>query len=189
MLGIVFTEFFDLVDDVFGEDVLDDIIDAANLPNDGAYTAVGRYEHTDILKLVTALSEKVDIPVPVLVRTFGEHLFGQFVIKYPSFFIDVHDSMNFLSRIEDHIHVEVKKLYPEANLPTFEQEAFEEGKLRLVYSSQRPFADLAEGLIHGCAAHFNESLVIQRQDLEAVSGYSTEFLIQAEVNTSDQTSI
>ena len=43
MLGIVFTEFFDLVDEAFGEEILDDIIDMANLSNDGAYTAVGRY--------------------------------------------------------------------------------------------------------------------------------------------------
>lgn len=179
MLGVVFTEFYDLVDEAFGEAVLDDIIEAADLPNDGAYTAIGRYEHTDMLKLVTALSDKVDQPVSDLVRTFGQHLFGQFVKNYPVFFADVHDSINFLGRIEDHIHVEVKKLYPDANLPTFEQEPGDGGGLKLTYKSDRPFADLAEGLIHGCAAHFNESLEIQRRDLEVGSGYSTEFVIQS----------
>ncbi len=179
MLGIVFTEFFDLVDEAFGEEILDDIIDMANLSNDGAYTAVGRYDYTDMLTLVTALSEKVGTPVPVLVRTFGQHLFGQFVKNYPAFFVDVDSSMMFLTQIEDHIHVEVKKLYPDANLPTFEHEENEAGQLRLVYSSERPFADLAEGLIHGCASHFNESLDIQRRDLEVISGYSTEFLIKS----------
>ena len=137
MLGIVFTEFFDLVDQAFGEEVLDDIIDMAELPNDGAYTSVGRYEHTDMLKLVTALSTKVDTPVPDLIRTFGQHLFGQFVVKYPAFFTDVNDSLTFLRRIEDHIHVEVKKLYPDSNLPTFDQELTESGSLRLIYSSFR----------------------------------------------------
>ena len=39
MKGIVFTEFLDFVADRYGEDTVDDIIDASELPSAGAYTA------------------------------------------------------------------------------------------------------------------------------------------------------
>lgn len=178
MLGIVFTEFFDMVDDVFGDEMLDDIINEAALPNDGAYTAVGRYNYEEMLRLVTALSNKTGTPVPDLVKVFGEHLFGRFVVGYPDFFTNVDGSIDFLMRIEDHIHVEVKKLYPEANLPTFDHVADKPNSLKLLYKSDRPFADLAEGLIKGCASHFKEELTLERQDLPVSEGYQTQFNIQ-----------
>ncbi len=178
MLGIVFTEFFDMVDDVFGDEMLDDIIDTAALPNDGAYTSVGRYDHEEILRLVAALSEKTGTPVPELVKVFGEHLFGRFVLGYPDFFSDVDSSIEFLMRIEDHIHVEVKKLYPDANLPTFDHASEAPNHLTLVYASERPFADLAEGLIQGCSKHFGERLELKREDLNSGERYQSRFHIR-----------
>jgi len=54
------------------------------------------------------------------------------------------------------IHVEVRKLYPDAELPTFTCDTSTPGRLTMLYRSSRPFADLAEGLIAGCIAHFCE---------------------------------
>lgn len=41
MKGVVFTAFLEMVASQFSEDMVDDIIDAAQLPSGGAYTAVG----------------------------------------------------------------------------------------------------------------------------------------------------
>jgi hypothetical protein len=35
----------------------------------------------------------------------------------------------------------------------------------MIYRSQRPLADLAEGLIEGCAEHFGDKLQIERENL------------------------
>jgi len=40
----------------------------------------------------------------------------------------------------------------------------------MVYRSSRPFADLAEGLILGCAEHFGERIAIAREALPGESG-------------------
>jgi hypothetical protein len=45
--------------------------------------------------------------------------------------------------------------------------------------SNRPFAELAEGLIRGCARHFQESLEIRREDLSTPSGVVTRFTVTA----------
>ena len=61
MKGIVFTEFMDMVEDVFSIDILEDIIEESELPNNGAYTAVGTYNHEEIVRMTAQLSQAVDI--------------------------------------------------------------------------------------------------------------------------------
>ena len=36
----------------------------------------------------------------------------------------------------------------------------------MLYRSQHPFADLAEGLIRGCVEHFGEPIKVRREDLD-----------------------
>jgi len=67
MKGIVFTEFMDMVDDKFGMDVTETIVQASDLPSGGAYTAVGTYDHAEIVSLVVNLSKSTNIEVPVLI--------------------------------------------------------------------------------------------------------------------------
>ena len=121
MLGIVFTEFAEMVEQEFSPDLLDELLTNLEdeLPSNGVYTAVGKYHHTEMLQLVTHLSKMVDIPLPDLVRTYGRHLFGRFTVRYPMFFEDVSDSFDFLERVETHIHREVRKLYETSELPRF----------------------------------------------------------------------
>lgn len=162
MKGIVFTEFLDMVGQHHSLDMVDDLIDDAQLPSGGAYTAVGTYPHEEMVALVLALSRRVAVPVPLLLQAFGEHLFGRFVQLYPAFFAGDADVLEFLAGVEDIIHVEVRKLYPDAQLPRFEVESHTSGRLVLRYYSVRHLEDLAEGLIRGCARHFGQALQIER---------------------------
>jgi len=43
MKGIVFTEFLELVENKFGLEMLDAIIEASNLESEGVYTRIGTY--------------------------------------------------------------------------------------------------------------------------------------------------
>ena len=164
MKGIVFAEFIDLVEDKFGFEMADEIIEEANLPSGGAYTSVGTYDHNEMLELVTHLSQKTNISVEDLVKTFGEHLLTRFVEGYPMFFESVDNCFDFLDTIENKVHVEVKKLYPEAELPTFDSTILSDNQMTLIYSSKRPFSALAYGLIKGSASYFNENIDIDMQD-------------------------
>lgn len=163
MKGVVFTEFLGMVEKQFSADMVDNVIDDAQLPHGGAYTAVGTYPHQEMVSMVVALSQHSGIEVTDLVRAFGQYLFGRFVIGFPSFFHGVDNAFQFLSGIEDIIHVEVLKLYPDAELPSFDVEHHDAQKLVLLYHSPRHFEDLAEGLMRGCVAHFGEQIAITRE--------------------------
>lgn len=167
MLGIAFTEFTEMVEEKFSAELADRLLIAteANLESKGIYTAVGYYNHTEMLVLVSELSRITGIPVDTLVRTYGRHLFGRFHRRYPNFFLHITDTMSFLSEIESHIHREVRKLYPAAELPSFQCTRHSANEMTMIYRSSRPFAQLAFGLIEGCAAHFGEALEIEFEDL------------------------
>jgi len=162
MKGIVFTEFLEMVEARFSADVVDDIIEAAAPAHGGAYTAVGTYDHGELVAMVVALSEKSGIPVPDLVHAFGQHMFGRFLVNFPAFFKGVSGAVPFLSGIEDIIHAEVLKLYPDAQLPRFECAPLADGGLRMVYLSPRHFEDLAHGLIDGAVAHWGGWYTVRR---------------------------
>lgn len=166
MKGVVFTEFMEMVESRMGLDMLDRIITEAALPNNGAYTSVGTYDHAELVRLVTALSNATGLSTPQLTFIFGEQLFQRFSVGYPALFGDVHNAFDFLSRIDGVIHVEVRKLYPDAELPKLKCERPSVNELSILYSSPRGFGDLAAGLIAGCIKHFDEPISVTRTDLE-----------------------
>lgn len=164
MKGIVFAEFIELVEDKFGFEMADEIIEKSNLPSGGAYTSVGTYDHQEMLELVTHLSNETGISVEDLVKTFGEHLLVRFSEGYPAFFDSVTSCFEFLDTIENKVHVEVKKLYPEAELPTFDSQIHSDNLMHLTYTSKRPFSALAYGLIKGSCSYYNEKIDIHMDD-------------------------
>lgn len=167
MKGIIFSEFNELVEQAFGPDMLDDIIDDCEdkLTSGGSYTSVGTYDDAELVHLVVALSERSGVEIPVLVKTFGLHLAKVFEVKFPHFFAECRDCFSFFKRVDDHIHVEVKKLYPDAELPKFTYDDSNPDVFLLTYESTRQFAELAVGLLEGVATHYQESIKIEQQDL------------------------
>ena len=57
MKGLVFTELLEYVEENFGFDVADKIIENAKLENNGAFTQAGNYPFEELVKLVVALSK------------------------------------------------------------------------------------------------------------------------------------
>lgn len=163
MKGIVFTEFLDYVDATLGSNMVDDIIDDCAFEHGGAFTAVGTYDYREMVALVTALSRRTSSGVPVLLQGFGRHLCGRFAHLYPKFFENKVCLFDFLESVNGHIHVEVHKLYPDAELPAFSTHARSEDRLALDYRSCRPMASLALGLITGASDHYGEAVEISQE--------------------------
>lgn len=178
MKGVVFTELFSFVEDGHSPEFLQETIDDSKVPSKGVYTATGTYPVCEMASLVATLSKKTGAEVPDLLRVFGEHLFHRFHDGHPSMFEGVDNAFDFLVSVEDHIHVEVKKLYPDAELPRLDVAEHTPNRFRLIYTSSRHLGDFCEGLIRGCLAHFKETAVITRKDLESDPNAVIEFTIE-----------
>lgn len=167
MKGIVFREFIDMVEHEFSLETADAIIAASELSTAGAYTAVGTYPHSEMVSLVSNLSIQTGQSVPALLHHFGRHLFKRFTVIHPQYVNNYHSAFELLQQLDGNIHVEVKKLYHDAELPSFSYEELPEGGMHFHYRSSRGLADFAHGLIEGCIAHFGQPLSVSRTDLPA----------------------
>jgi hypothetical protein len=141
------------------------------------FTAVGTYPFSDMAALLTALSDETGKPAAELLEYFGRHLFGRFSVLYGHMVDANTGTFELLGRIEDVIHVEVKKLYPDARLPTVETQMISPDTMELIYRSERSLGHLALGLIRGCAAHFNETVTVKMKN-RAADGSEVSFLIR-----------
>ena len=165
MKGIVFTEFLEMVERLFSAAMADHIIGATPSRTQGAYTAVGNYDHTELAGMVAALSQATQVPIPDLMRSFGRHLAGRFAATFGGFFANHDNTLDFLASVDAVIHVEVLKLYPDAQLPSLKVLQRSEQHLALHYVSSRHLHDLALGLIEGAAAHYGGQILIAQQVL------------------------
>ena len=143
MKGLVFSQFIDMVEERFGPDLLERIIGVCNLPSGGVYSSLGTYDFDELAQLVGALSHETNLPPGALIKAFGMYLFGRLVKLYPQFLDGETSTMGFVPKVENYIHHEVRKLYPDAQLPAFDCEPIGSDRLVMTYRSQRPFADLA----------------------------------------------
>ncbi len=176
MKGIVFTEFLSMVEQKFGYETVDKIITGSNVPNDGAYSAVGTYNSSELVSLVVELNKNSGIPIPDLIKVFGNYFFGVLRDNYGVFLDRVDNLFDFFGSIHGHIHVEVKKLYPDAELPSFIIESSSENEMVMIYKSQRKLSDFALGLMEEAAKHYNEEIEIEKTLLDE-EGSEVRFVI------------
>jgi hypothetical protein len=170
MKGIVFAELVEYVERA--------------LPAAAACVAGRRYRHdenppdAELLALVDAVAAASGRSAAEVLRGFGEHLFAAFASLYPVFLAGEQSALDVLARIDTHVHDEVKKLYPDAAFPRFDPRRTAPDRLELTYASARPLADLADGLIRGCIAHFGEPVDVHRDD--AGDGRAARFALTAQ---------
>lgn len=175
MLGMVFTELLEMVEEKFSLDVVDDVLEATGLS--GAYTSVGDYADADLVAIVHALSDRTGVAVHDLLVAYGEHLFGRFVVTHGFLLGDGADMYAFLAGLESHVHTEVRRLYEASKPPTFSSRWSDEGTFALEYRSDRGLWPFAVGLLRGCFEHFGERPSLSVEDLSGGAGTHVRFTL------------
>jgi hypothetical protein len=101
----------------------------------------------------------------------------RFASTYPHCLAGAKSSFDLLQGLDNVIHREVRKLYPDAELPRFEVAERTPLRMILIYASARHFADLAEGLIRACGRHFGQDIALTRESLPAGGGSRVRFTL------------
>ncbi len=179
MIGIVFTAFLEHVEERHGIEVADRILVSTDSVTGGAYTAGGAYDHRELVQLVDNLAGELHEAPREIQRRFGRHLLGVFAARYPDFFADFDDPLELLVSASEILREEVVVLHSSADLPDVEPYRFGSGRLELVYRSPVRLADLAEGMIEGCAAHYASTVRVTREERSRTEERVVSFLLEA----------
>ena len=119
MLGIVFTSLVEMLEDNISPEFADEVLVEANLENDGAFTAVGYYPFSELQKIMVVLVNKTGRPLNDLLYDYGKYLFTVLSAGHAEMMATRQSVLEILDCLDDDIHVQVRKLYPDADLPSF----------------------------------------------------------------------
>jgi hypothetical protein len=148
---------------LWGERYWIDLIRKAPCVNNPVFVGRQNYPDEALFDIITSISIEKMIPVPELLRDFGRWIFPKLAQAYPVIFQGRSCAKEFLKTVESIIHVEVKKLYDEAYLPSLHCEEPNPGTLVMVYESCRKLCHLAEGLIRGVGEFYREEVAVTQE--------------------------
>lgn len=160
MQGSIYTSFSEMIIDKMGMEQWNELLEKTNPPSKGVYTSGQQYEDSELINMVVELSNKTGIEVEKLVEAFGQYLFDSLYKSSPVDVSKMDNLREFLLSIDQVIHVEVKRLHPNAYLPKFEYEEGDNGELIMYYTSKRKLCHASVGLIYGAAKKFNQVIKI-----------------------------
>jgi predicted hydrocarbon binding protein len=164
MQGSIYTSFSEMIIEKMGMSVWNDLLAKVSPASEGVYTNGMQYDDSEIMSLVSALSEMTKIDVATLVRTFGEYLFIHLYNNSPANLSHIDNLKDFLIYIDNVIHKEVLRVYPQAYLPKFDFKEIPNNDLVMYYQSKRKLCYLSEGLILSASKHFNQPITISHPE-------------------------
>ena len=160
MKGLVFTELLRMADSVVGENKVDQVLDRCPLSSGGAYNAVGNYPCSELTLLAQEFSTETSTDVDTLQIAFGKWMQKHFAETQTGYFNAKSNAFDMLESVENEVHVEVRKLYPDAELPHFTRERPQPGTFVFTYHSPRRLVAFCQGLIEGCIEHYGETVSV-----------------------------
>jgi hypothetical protein len=158
--GIVFNLLETVVVAEHGEDTWETLLEQARL--DGSFTSLGNYPDGYMMGLVSVAARQLQLPEGDVLQWFGRKAMPLLAVRYPTLF-GYPSTRSFLLALNSIIHPEVRKLYPGADVPTFDFEVSSDDELIMGYRSSRRLCRLAEGFVEGAAAHFGEPVVFEHR--------------------------
>jgi predicted hydrocarbon binding protein len=170
MKGIVFVKFNEFVEQCWGDEFWDELLEEAQLASQGIYTTIGTYADQELFTLIDLVVIKKNISSKQAQIAFGEWVFKELYNVAPNDVHDFKDVFEFLHAVQNVIHVEVKKLNPDALLPEFEFLSESATHLSFNYLSPRQLCFFCEGIVLGLAKHTGQEIKVSQAECQHEGG-------------------
>lgn len=158
MKGVLFNVVEDVVTEALSADAWDAVVDESGVG--GAYTSLGTYPDAELGEIVCAAARAAKISETETLRLTGRLGFKHLVRRAPHLLDGIDDWKSVLRSLDEIIHPEVRKIYPDADVPGFS--ATDDGEvLVMVYTSKRGLCALADGLVVGSGEWFGAALSVE----------------------------
>ncbi len=178
MRGYIFRALMGYAEERFGSLASEKMLDNADLSRHGAYTAVGQYPIEELVALVDALCDVTGAARKDVLTECGRRSVAYVIDTQSSKGEKPKSLVSLLASLEDLIHANYAKLYPGAEVPSLTFRVNDDRWAEMNYHSQRPLADLAEGLILGALDYLHVSTDVVREDLPPRDGHAARFMVR-----------
>ncbi|NSY32519.1 hypothetical protein DS891_02705 [Pseudoalteromonas sp. JC28] len=160
MRGVIFRGLEELVVEAIGMQTWDELLEA-HAPEGRVYVSPTSYPDAELFALAQGVADKLNKPLTDVLAIFGQSLFGFLAEKHKGISSKFTSFEELVLSIDSVIHMEVKKLYDEPNLPSIAAIVKDDKTIVLEYCSNRKLCFCAEGLLYGAAQFYSRKLKIE----------------------------
>ncbi|MFH1061829.1 MAG: heme NO-binding domain-containing protein [Candidatus Omnitrophota bacterium] len=162
MKGVIPKCLGELVEKKFGKDKWEAILKEAGLSEKTIFMAVENIDDADVLKVVGATCNQLNITLQQAADAFGEYWVCEFSPKmYAAYYKNKKSAKEMLLAM-DEIHQKTTLNMKDAKPPRFEYEWKDDKTLIMHYKSARGMVDFLVGLIKGVGKYFKENLKVNK---------------------------
>ena len=169
MKGIIFNIAEAFIRTEYGDEAYDKIVSHSSFQTNEPFVGPGTYPDSDFLEMVGKAISELGLEPAIFLKKFGHFAFFKLAERHPNFLSGMEHPKDFLKTVNDVVHVEVRKLYSQAYLPTFTYADPSEDELVITYHSKRKLYPFMEGLIDGVATYF-KTPILQEQVIYQKNG-------------------
>jgi hypothetical protein len=178
MKGIIFNLLESFIVDSWGEERFERIMSSCPLHTKTAFVGPGTYPDADLFALVARTTDELGVDTHTALRSFGRYALPRLAAKFDVFVRDHRHPKSFLCTVDSIIHVEVRKLFAQAEPPHIWHEDPAPDQLVLHYQSKRQLCALFEGLLDGTADYFRVPFTHRQVACMNRGGDSCDFHLQ-----------
>jgi hypothetical protein len=162
--GVIFNVVQEVVEEHFGAEFWDRAVEHSGV--DGSYTSLGSYDDGDMIALVGSIAELGRVGREDVLVLAGRSGFRHLASRHRELLGEASGWRDVLHQLDGIIHPEVRKIYPDAEVPTFDATDVpgtpDTGDtVVLEYRSARHLCRLAEGLILGLGDWYDSAVTVE----------------------------
>lgn len=160
MQGLIFQELREFIKAKFGSAFWDDIRQQAGVETT-IYAPVKAYSDQELLLLVRAVSERLNVSVPSVLETFGRFFVPHF-LKTRAYLVDPKwDYLDFFEHTPEMLQQMEKRRLPGSDPAVIVCTRDSPTQLTMSYSSKRKLCGFIRGVMLGMADHYHVKVEIE----------------------------
>jgi hypothetical protein len=162
MKGVIFNLLEDFVTTTWGEVAYEDILGRCPVHARGPHVGPSTYPDADLMAIVAGACARLGVTTDQALQAFGAFAATPLIGKLPRELVPFDHPRDLLLAVDDVIHVEVRKLFRDAEPPRITcRDDGDPTRLTLYYASRRQLCPLLLGLLDGTARHYMVPITYQ----------------------------
>jgi len=164
MKGVIFKHFESFITDTFGASTFEAVLEQTPLRSALPFVGPATYPDEDLFALAGTAIRLSGLAPDAALFAFGRYLYPRLAAGVPGLIQRHRDTRSLLMELDREIHVEVRKIMPQAVTPRILCRDLGDGALEVTYRSPRMVCALFRGLVDAAAESFGErALPVERE--------------------------
>lgn len=164
MKGIIFKHFEAFITDLFGAETFESILEQTTLRTPLPFVGPATYPDEDLVALTGTAVRLSGLAPEDALFAFGRSLYPRLAASVPWLIERHRNTKSLLLELDREIHVEVRKIMPEAITPRILCRDLGDGALEVTYRSPRKLCALFRGLLDAAGASYGERVALEERE-------------------------